>query len=123
MAAATTTAITDVSPRLLKKKMQNKNKRSNEVYNLSTPSAPKVNKCKRMITVEEAAAAARDLETQSQSTMLSSSSTSSSSSDKFYSDDLAIILSKSSAYQQVFPQDEKEAAILLMALSYGMVHG
>lgn len=122
MAAATTTAITDVSPQLLKKKMQNKNKRSNEVYNLSTPSPPKVNKCKRMITMEEATAA-RDLETQSQSTMLSSSSTSSSSSDKFYSDDLAIILSKSSAYQQVFPQDEKEAAILLMALSYGMVHG
>jgi hypothetical protein len=25
--------------------------------------------------------------------------------------------------QQVFPQDEKEAAILLMALSYGLVHG
>jgi hypothetical protein len=23
----------------------------------------------------------------------------------------------------VFPQDEKEAAVLLMALSYGMVHG
>lgn len=75
-----------------------------------------------MITLEEAAIAG-DMETQSKSTMLSSSSTSSSSSDKFYFDDLAITLSKSSAYQQVFPQDEKDAAILLMALSYGMVHG
>ncbi|EEF48061.1 GATA transcription factor 21 [Ricinus communis] len=33
------------------------------------------------------------------------------------------ILSKNSAFQQLFPQDEKEAAILLMALSYGLVHG
>ncbi|KAL5771031.1 hypothetical protein ACOSP7_015185 [Xanthoceras sorbifolium] len=38
-------------------------------------------------------------------------------------EDLTIILSKNSAYQRVFPQDEKEAAILLMALSYGLVHG
>lgn len=39
-------------------------------------------------------------------------------------EDLSIILSKNSAFhQQVFPQDEKEAAILLMALSYGLVHG
>ncbi|XP_065850259.1 GATA transcription factor 21-like [Euphorbia lathyris] len=33
----------------------------------------------------------------------------------------SIILSKNSAFQQVFPQDEKEAAVLLMALSYGLV--
>ncbi|KAK7329078.1 hypothetical protein VNO77_23224 [Canavalia gladiata] len=32
-------------------------------------------------------------------------------------------LSKNLALQQVFPQDEKEAAILLMALSYGLLHG
>lgn len=38
-------------------------------------------------------------------------------------EDLTIILSKSSAFQRVFPQDEKEAAILLMALSYGLVRG
>ncbi|KAF5748481.1 hypothetical protein HS088_TW04G00436 [Tripterygium wilfordii] len=39
-------------------------------------------------------------------------------------EDLPIILSKNStAYQQVFPQDEREAATLLMALSYGLVHG
>lgn len=40
-------------------------------------------------------------------------------------EDLTLILSKnnSSALQRVFPQDEKEAAILLMALSYGLVHG
>ncbi|XP_012076922.1 putative GATA transcription factor 22 isoform X2 [Jatropha curcas] len=41
-----------------------------------------------------------------------------------FEDYLSIILSKNSAFnQQVFPQDEKEAAILLMALSYGLVHG
>ncbi|KAG7546063.1 Zinc finger GATA-type [Arabidopsis suecica] len=118
MATATATAVSDVSPPLMKKKMQNKNKISNGVYKLSSPSAQKVNKCKRMITLDETEAA-EDLETQSNSTMLSPSS----SSDKIYFDDLAIILSKSSAYQQVFPQDEKEAAILLMALSHGMVHG
>ncbi|KAL4333652.1 hypothetical protein GQ457_07G039940 [Hibiscus cannabinus] len=38
-------------------------------------------------------------------------------------EDLRIILSKNSAFHRVFPQDEKEAAILLMALSYGLVHG
>ncbi|EOA16889.1 hypothetical protein CARUB_v10005113mg [Capsella rubella] len=104
-ATATASAISNISPPLLKKKMQNKNKRSNEFHNLSSPSA------KRVIPVKETTSA-RD-------SVLSSSS----SSDKFYFDDLAILLSKSSAYQQVFPQDEKEAAILLMALSYGMVHG
>lgn len=38
-------------------------------------------------------------------------------------EDLRLSLSKNLALQQVFPQDEKEAAILLMALSYGLVHG
>ncbi|GLT47821.1 hypothetical protein SLA2020_214830 [Shorea laevis] len=39
-------------------------------------------------------------------------------------EELSIILSqKYSAFHGVFPQDEKEAAILLMALSYGLVHG
>ncbi|KAK7303953.1 hypothetical protein RJT34_14895 [Clitoria ternatea] len=34
-----------------------------------------------------------------------------------------ISISENLARQQVFPQDEKEAAILLMALSYGLLHG
>ncbi|KAG4946499.1 hypothetical protein JHK82_042571 [Glycine max] len=38
-------------------------------------------------------------------------------------EDLTVRLSKNFALQQVFPQDEKEAAILLMALSYGLLHG
>ncbi|KAI3941895.1 hypothetical protein MKW98_009105 [Papaver atlanticum] len=40
-------------------------------------------------------------------------------------EDLTISLMSNSSldHQQVFPQDEKEAAILLMALSYGLVHG
>lgn len=38
-------------------------------------------------------------------------------------EDFTISLSQNSAFQRVFPQDEKEAAILLMALSYGLVHG
>ncbi|MQL41464.1 hypothetical protein EI012_26515, partial [Escherichia coli] len=42
---------------------------------------------------------------------------------KFGFEDLTINLSKNLALQQVFPQDEKEAAILLMALSYGLLHG
>ncbi|XP_043707849.1 GATA transcription factor 21 isoform X2 [Telopea speciosissima] len=37
-------------------------------------------------------------------------------------EDFTINLSKNSAFHQVFPQDEKEAAILLMALSCGLVH-
>ncbi|KAG7617382.1 putative GATA transcription factor 22 [Arabidopsis thaliana] len=115
MATATATAVSGVSPPVMKKKMQNKNKISNGVYKISSPLPLKVNTCKRMITLEETALA-EDLETQSNSTMLSSS-------DNIYFDDLALLLSKSSAYQQVFPQDEKEAAILLMALSHGMVHG
>ncbi|KAK9099271.1 hypothetical protein Syun_026316 [Stephania yunnanensis] len=36
-------------------------------------------------------------------------------------EDFTISLSKNSAFHRVFPQDEKEAAILLMALSYGIV--
>ncbi|CAL0320301.1 unnamed protein product [Lupinus luteus] len=42
---------------------------------------------------------------------------------KFSFEDLTISLSKNLALQQVFPQDEKEAAIMLMALSYGLLHG
>ncbi|GAU34770.1 hypothetical protein TSUD_205740 [Trifolium subterraneum] len=39
-------------------------------------------------------------------------------------EDLRLSLSKNLSVQQVFPQDEREeAAILLMALSYGLVHG
>ncbi|KAH7851511.1 hypothetical protein Vadar_012688 [Vaccinium darrowii] len=38
-------------------------------------------------------------------------------------EDFLISLTKNLAIQQVFPQDEKEAAILLMALSCGLVHG
>lgn len=129
MAASGATTISDLSPPLLKKKIQNKNKRSNKVGSLSSPLASKVHKYKCMTTsvaeavpmMEGAGAITGALETQGKSTM--SSSSTSSSSNKCYFDELAIILSKSSAYQQVFPQDEKEAAILLMALSYGMVHG
>ncbi|GMI92695.1 cytokinin-responsive gata factor 1, GATA TRANSCRIPTION FACTOR 22, GNC-LIKE [Hibiscus trionum] len=47
----------------------------------------------------------------------------SQSRKKLCFEDLRIILSKNSAFHRVFPQDEKEAAILLMALSYGLVHG
>ncbi|XP_057466728.1 GATA transcription factor 21-like [Actinidia eriantha] len=38
-------------------------------------------------------------------------------------EDFLISLSKNSSFQRVFPQDEKDAAILLMALSCGLVHG
>ncbi|KAL2340479.1 hypothetical protein Fmac_008419 [Flemingia macrophylla] len=38
-------------------------------------------------------------------------------------EDLTTSLSKSVDLQQVFPRDEKEAAILLMALSCGLLHG
>jgi len=47
----------------------------------------------------------------------------SESRNKFGFEDLTLRLRKSLAMHQVFPQDEKEAAILLMALSYGLVHG
>lgn len=36
---------------------------------------------------------------------------------------ISLMSNSSLDHQQVFPQDEKEAAILLMALSYGLVHG
>ncbi|KAK6941381.1 Zinc finger, GATA-type [Dillenia turbinata] len=42
---------------------------------------------------------------------------------KFCFEDFAISLTNKLPFHQVFPQDEKEAAILLMALSYGLVHG
>lgn len=38
-------------------------------------------------------------------------------------EEFVLKLSKKLSLQQVFPQEEKEAAILLMALSYGIVHG
>lgn len=38
-------------------------------------------------------------------------------------DEFTISLSKSSALHRVFPQDEKEAALLLMALSSGLIRG
>ncbi|KAJ8750825.1 hypothetical protein K2173_016006 [Erythroxylum novogranatense] len=44
-------------------------------------------------------------------------------SKKLCFEDLSIIFSKNSAFHGVFPQDEKEAAILLMALSQGLVRG
>ncbi|KAL1217418.1 GATA transcription factor 21 [Cardamine amara subsp. amara] len=101
----------------LKKKLQNKKKRSNggEKYNLSPPVVAKAKKCKIKEDKEE--------EVEPEISKSTTSSNSSISSNKLCFDDLTIMLSKSSAYQQVFPQDEKEAAILLMALSYGMVHG
>ncbi|CAE6244330.1 unnamed protein product [Arabidopsis arenosa] len=109
----------------LKKKLQNKKKRSNggEKYNLSPPVVAKAKKCKIKeedeVDMEAETMIARDSEISKSTT----SSNSSISSNKLCFDDLTIMLSKSSAYQQVFPQDEKEAAVLLMALSYGMVHG
>ncbi|KAJ7979356.1 GATA transcription factor [Quillaja saponaria] len=45
------------------------------------------------------------------------------SSKKLCFEDFTVSLSNNMALQKVFPQDEKEAAILLMALSYGLVHG
>ncbi|KAM7259269.1 hypothetical protein ACFE04_015010 [Oxalis oulophora] len=45
-----------------------------------------------------------------------------SNNSKLCFEDLSMILSENSAYnQRFFPQDEREAAILLMALSYGLV--
>ncbi|XP_010451548.1 PREDICTED: GATA transcription factor 21 [Camelina sativa] len=109
----------------LKKKLQNKKKRSNggdQKYNLSPPVVAKAKKCKIQVEEEEE----MEVETVPGDSEISKSTTSSNSSissNKFCFDDLTIMLSKSTAYQRVFPQDEKEAAILLMALSYGMVHG
>ncbi|XP_008797761.3 putative GATA transcription factor 22 [Phoenix dactylifera] len=42
---------------------------------------------------------------------------------KLQIDDIMMSLSDDSAFHRVFPQDEKEAAILLMALSCGLIHG
>ncbi|GFQ05778.1 putative gata transcription factor 22, partial [Phtheirospermum japonicum] len=38
-------------------------------------------------------------------------------------EDFLINLSKNLSFHRVFPEDEKDAAILLMALSSGLVHG
>ncbi|CAN7114884.1 GATA transcription factor 21 [Brassica rapa] len=102
----------------VKKKLQNKKKRSNggDKYDITPHVGAYTKKCKIKEGDEYAAAVAKI----SKST---TSSDSSVSSNKLRFDDLTIMLTKSSAYQQVFPQDEKEAAVLLMALSYGMVHG
>ncbi|XP_062091022.1 GATA transcription factor 21 [Humulus lupulus] len=44
--------------------------------------------------------------------------------NKLCFEDLIVSVSKNTtAFQRVFPQDERDAAILLMALSYGLVHG
>lgn len=53
----------------------------------------------------------------------SSSSSSSSQKKKLQFDDITISLSKKLAFHQTCPQEEKEAAILLMALSCGLIHG
>ncbi|KAA8523242.1 hypothetical protein F0562_009665 [Nyssa sinensis] len=49
--------------------------------------------------------------------------TSSSGRKKLCFEDFLINLSNKLAFHQVFPQDEKDAAMLLMALSCGLVHG
>ncbi|CAN1185600.1 Putative GATA transcription factor 22 [Linum perenne] len=43
-------------------------------------------------------------------------------SNKLCFEELAAIFNNNYSFQRVFPQDEKEAAILLMALSYGLLH-
>ena len=40
---------------------------------------------------------------------------------KLQFDDFIVSLSKNSSFHRVFPQDERDAAILLMALSCGLV--
>ncbi|KAG2333243.1 hypothetical protein Bca4012_017110 [Brassica carinata] len=126
MAAATATGDKVVVPARMqhlpvKKKLKNKKKRSNggDKHDIISPVVANTKKCKINEGEEDAATAGRDSEIRKSTT----SSDSSVSSNKLRFDDLTIMLSKSSAYQQVFPQDEKEAAVLLMALSYGMVHG
>ncbi|KAL0346686.1 UNVERIFIED_CONTAM: putative GATA transcription factor 22 [Sesamum calycinum] len=52
-----------------------------------------------------------------------SSSSSSSSSTSSRLEEFLINLSNNLALHRVFPEDEKDAAILLMALSSGLVHG
>ncbi|KAJ0261543.1 GATA transcription factor 21 [Hirschfeldia incana] len=126
MAAATATGNQEVvAARMqhlpVKKKLQNKKKRSNggDKYNITLAVVANTKKCKINEGDEDAATVGGDSEISKSTT----SSDSSVSSNKLRFDDLAIMLRKSSAYQQVFPQEEKEAAVLLMALSYGMVHG
>ncbi|KAJ4875348.1 GATA transcription factor 21 [Raphanus sativus] len=105
-----------------KKKLQSKKKRSNggDKFNISPPVMAKTKKSKiKEQEHEDTTTVAGDSEISKSTT----SSDSSMSSNKLCFDDLTIMLSKNAAYQQVFPQDEKEAAILLMALSHGMVHG
>ncbi|XP_073277178.1 uncharacterized protein [Primulina huaijiensis] len=51
------------------------------------------------------------------------SSSSSNVPKKLNLEDFLIKLSKNLSFQRVFPQDEKDAAILLMALSSGLIHG
>ncbi|XP_016488017.1 uncharacterized protein LOC107808050 [Nicotiana tabacum] len=53
----------------------------------------------------------------------SSSSTINNAQKKICFEDFFVNLSNNLALHRVFPQDEKEAAILLMALSSGLVHG
>ncbi|XP_015080599.1 putative GATA transcription factor 22 [Solanum pennellii] len=52
-----------------------------------------------------------------------SSSSTNNAPKKLGFEDFLINLSNKLAFQQIFPQDEMEAAILLMALSSGLVHG
>ncbi|CAN8301667.1 unnamed protein product [Cochlearia groenlandica] len=120
LAAAATSDQEAVAARLkqlpVKKKLQNKKKRSNGGDKCNV--VDKAKKCKIKQEKEEVAMVAID------SSTINTTTTSSILSKKLCLEDLNIMLSKnSSAYQQVFPQDEKEAAVLLMALSYGMVHG
>ncbi|CAN8253036.1 unnamed protein product [Cochlearia groenlandica] len=109
----------------LKKKLQNNKKRLNDggdKHTLSTPVVAKAKKYKlkeEEEEEEEVVIFAGDYEISKSTT---SSNSSSSSNTLLCFDDLRNIMSQNSAFQQVFSQDEKEAAILLMALSYGVVH-
>ncbi|MQL77921.1 hypothetical protein Taro_010349 [Colocasia esculenta] len=49
--------------------------------------------------------------------------TSAQTSKQLHFDDFALDLSKNPGLQRVFPQDEKEAAMLLMSLSCGLIRG
>ncbi|KAI8565408.1 hypothetical protein RHMOL_Rhmol03G0256800 [Rhododendron molle] len=54
---------------------------------------------------------------------IATTTTSHGKKKKICFEEFLISLSNNSAFQRVFPQDEKEAAILLMALSCDLVHG
>lgn len=56
-------------------------------------------------------------------TNIATTSSSHQATKKLCFEDFLGSLSKNLAFHRVFPQDEKEAAILLMALSCGIVHG